>query len=91
MQGLTEPFLTIVGCCNFTEAKSREVCTGLLDKGLFLKKQTMLATKHSIWLSSMLKIVDLEYLFAVLGCLDGHILVQKFTKFDYVCITDCTR
>ena len=24
----------IIGCCNITEAKSREVCTVLLDKGL---------------------------------------------------------
>ena len=28
MPGLTEPFLNIVGCCNFTEAKVGEVCTG---------------------------------------------------------------
>ena len=28
IQGLTEPFLNIVGCCNFTEAKIGEVCTG---------------------------------------------------------------
>ena len=25
---MTEPFLNIVGCCNFTEAKIGEVCTG---------------------------------------------------------------
>ena len=41
MQGLTEPFF---GCSNFTEAKTREVCAVLLDKELFLKNQTTLAT-----------------------------------------------
>ena len=41
MQGLTEPFF---GCSNFTEAKTREVCAVLLDKGQFLKNQTTLAT-----------------------------------------------
>jgi len=35
-QGHTEPFFYIIGCCNFTEAKSCEVCTVLLNKGLFL-------------------------------------------------------
>ena len=30
-------FYYIVGCCKFTEAKSRELCTVLQDKGLFLK------------------------------------------------------
>ena len=25
MQDLTEPFLNIIGCCNFTEVKGREV------------------------------------------------------------------
>ena len=34
MQGLTEPFKNIIGRYNFTEAKSREMCTVLLDKGL---------------------------------------------------------
>ena len=39
MQGLTEQsfLFNIIGCCNFTEAKSCEVCTVLLDKGPFLK------------------------------------------------------
>ena len=41
MQGLTEPFF---GCSNFTEAKTLEVCAVLLDKELFLKNQTTLAT-----------------------------------------------
>ena len=54
-------FLNIVGCCNFTEAKSREVCTVLLDKELFLKNRTPFATKRSVWLSSTFKTVDLEY------------------------------
>ena len=53
------PFFYIVGCCNFTMAKSYEVCTVLLDKGLFLKNRTIVATKHSVWLLSMLETVDL--------------------------------
>ena len=36
-----ELFYNIVGCCNFTKAKSHEVCTVLLDKGLpYLLNQT---------------------------------------------------
>ena len=30
-------------------------------------------------------------LFVALSCLDGQILVQKFTKFNHVCITVHTR
>ena len=41
--------------------KSHEVCTILLDKRLFLKNRMMFATKHSVWPSSTLKTVDLEY------------------------------
>ena len=54
-------FLNIVGCCNFTEAKSREVCTVLLDKGLFLYNWTTLAKNRSVWPSSTLKTVHREY------------------------------
>ena len=50
-----------VGCCNFTEAKSREVCTVLLDKGLFLKNRTALPKNRSVWSSNGLKTVDLDY------------------------------
>ena len=55
-----ELFFNIVGCCNFTRAKSHEVCTVLLDKGILLKNRTTVAAKHSVWLLSMLKTVDLE-------------------------------
>ena len=83
MQGLTEPFKNIVGCCNFTEAKSREVCTVLLDKGLFLKNRTVLPKKSSVWPSSGLKTVDLDYRSSLsVAQLHGQILVQEFTKFD---------
>ena len=61
MQGLMEPFKNIAGCCHFTEAKSREVCTVLLDKGLFLKNRTTLPIKCSVWPSSRLKPIDLDY------------------------------
>ena len=61
MQGLTEPFFDIVGCCNFTEVKSREASKVLLDNGLVLKNRMKFATKRSIWPSSTLKTVDLEY------------------------------
>ena len=36
-----------VECCNFTEAKSREMCTVLVDKRLFLKNRTTLPKKNS--------------------------------------------
>ena len=36
-------FLNIIGCCSFTEVKSCEVCTVLLDKELFLKNRITLA------------------------------------------------
>ena len=54
-------FLNIAGCCNFTEMKSREVCTVLLDMGLFLYNWTTLAKNHSVWPSSTLKTVHREY------------------------------
>ena len=60
-QGLTEPFKNIVGCCNFTEVKSREVCTVLVDKQLFLKNRMTLPNKRSVGPSSRLKTVDLDY------------------------------
>ena len=48
MQGLHDgAILNIIGCCNFTETESREVCTVLLDKGLFLYNQTTLAKKRT--------------------------------------------
>ena len=37
--GPDEAILNIVGCCDFIEAKRREVCTVVLDKGLFLKTE----------------------------------------------------
>ena len=64
--GLMEPFLNIVGRFNFTEAKSHEVCTVLLNKRLFLKNQTALAIKPSIWPSNTLKTVDLIYCLSLL-------------------------
>ena len=56
--------------CNFTKAKSYEVCTVLLDKGLFLKDRTIVAAKHSVWLLSMLETVDLECFCRLLGWSD---------------------
>jgi len=60
MQGLTEPFQNIAGYCHFTEAKSREVCTVLLDKGLFLKNRMTLPIEHFVWPSSRLKTINLD-------------------------------
>ena len=60
MQGLTEPFQNIAGYCNFTEAKSREVCTVLLDKGLFLKNRMTLPIEHFVWPSRRLKTINLD-------------------------------
>ena len=81
MQGLTEPFLNIVGCCNFTKATSHKVCTILLDKGLFLKNRLTLAKKkRSVRPSSRLKTVDLDCRLSL--SVARLILVQKFTKFD---------
>ena len=74
MQGLTEPFLIslAVEILQSTEAKSREVCTVLLDKGLFLKNQTTFAANHSVWPLSA---------FSAFGCLDGQIVVQSLQNF----------
>ena len=82
-------FLNIVGCCNFTEVKSREVCTVLLEKGLFLKNRMTFATKCSVWPSSTLKTVDMEYYSSLLVA--WMILVQKFKKFDRICAIARTR
>ena len=54
-------FKNIVGCCNFTEVKSREVCTVLVDKQLFLKNRMTLPNKRSVGPSSRLKTVNLDY------------------------------
>ena len=81
------PDRAIIGCCNFTQAKSREVCIVLLDKGLFLKNRTF-ATKRSVWPSSTLKTVDLQYRSSLSVCLDGQVLVQKLhnlgTTFHHI-------
>ena len=50
MEGLTSHFLNIIGCCNFTEAKIREVCTVLLDKGLFKNEEIKKITLSSPWI-----------------------------------------
>ena len=63
---------------NFTEAKSRDVCTFLVDKGLFLKNQTTTVAKKTVWPSSTLETVNLDY------CLSLSVaqLVQKFTAHE---------
>ena len=56
----------------------------------FTGQRAISATKHCL---------ALEYIancrsgvsFIAFGCLDGHILVQKFTKFDCVCTATCAR
>ena len=73
MQGLTEPFLNIVGCCNFTETKSCEVCTVLLDKGIFLYNQMTLA-KNAVCLKLSIGSI------VCLGCLAGSDLDSKVYK-----------
>ena len=67
-------FKNIVGCCNFKEEKSREVCTVLVDKRLFLKNRTTLPKKRSIRPLSRLKTVNLDYHSLLLV---GQILVQS--------------
>ena len=59
-------FKNIVGSCNFTEVKSCEVCTVLLDKRLFLKNRKTLPRKRSVWPSSRLTTVDLDYRLSLL-------------------------
>ena len=54
-------FKNIIGFCNFTEAKSREVGTVLVNKWLFLKNRTTLPKKRSVRPSSRLKTVNLDY------------------------------
>ena len=59
-----EPFFNIVGCCNFTEAKSREVYTVLLVISLKLND----ACKKMLHLAlSTLKSFYLEYCSALLA------------------------
>ena len=58
MQGLTGPFFKYH---ILQRRKSHEVCTVLLDKGIFLKNQMTFVRKRSVWSSSTLKTVDLEY------------------------------
>ena len=41
--------LNVIGGCNFTEAKSCEMYTVVLEKGLLLKKWMMLATRQYLW------------------------------------------
>ena len=79
--------MNIVGCYNLTEAKSREVCTVLPDKELFLKNRPTLATKRSVWPSSTLKYVNSGVSLVAIGYLDGQIWVRKLTNFDHVCVT----
>ena len=81
--------LNIVGCCNFTEAKSHEACTVLLDKGLFLKNEMTFATKHSVWPLSTLKTVNLQY-HSSLSVAWMVRFCSKFTKFDRICTTTRT-
>ena len=85
MQGLTEPFWSILGCCNFTEAKSHGCVQFYCIRGLFSKK-------NNAWNKTLH--LALEYVqfrsgvsFAALGCSGRQILVQTLTKFDRVCIT----
>ena len=71
--------------CNFTEAKSRKVCTVLLKKELVVKyTQIRLTLEYLVNSRSPVS-------FVALGCLDDQILARKFTEFKCVCITSRTR
>ena len=59
--------------------KSHEVCTVLLDKGLFLKNRTTLLKKNA---PSYVENCRSGLSLVPLGCSAGQILVQKSTKFD---------
>ena len=96
MQGLTETFLNIVGCCNFTEAKIGEVCTGqgtisqkLNNTCKKTKKTKQKKTLH-LALSTLKKmsIWSIVHRFQFLG---WSVFGSKFTKFDRICILVCTR
>ena len=52
-------FKNIISCCNFTEAKSCEVCTVL--QGVISQKPNDAFKKRFVWPSSRLKTVDLDY------------------------------
>ena len=77
MQGLTEVFFNIVGFCNITEAKSREVCIVYWKGGLFSKTKRHLQN-DAVWFLNCQSGPSL----VALSCLGGQ---QKFTKFDRVC------
>ena len=67
----------IIGCCNFTEAKSREVCTVLLVKGLFSKTEWRFQKICSVWPSSRLKTVNVDY--------RSMLLVARLVRFCEHC------
>ena len=66
-------FLNIVGCCNYTEAKSREVCTVFLDyfskTERHLQKTLHLVLEHVKNCRSGVSLVTLS-------CSGGQILVH---------------
>ena len=63
MQSLTELFMNIIGCCNFTPAFFLQVWFGFRDNNLLSSKtvHTSWLKKRSIWPLSTLKTVHLGY------------------------------
>ena len=96
-------FKNIVGCCHFTEAKSREVCTVLLDKGLFLKNRTTLPKTVDLDYRSSLSVAWLvRFWFKNLQSLTAHdrqflqgnlflLAVCRHDMALYLCSIFCTR
>ena len=83
MQGLMELFFNITGCCNFTRAKSYEVCSFIGQRAIS-QKQNDSCSKTLCLALEYIKNCRAGVLFVALGCLDGQILVQKFTKFNHL-------
>ena len=84
-------FWNIVGCCNFTEAKSRGGVYGFTGQGAISQKLNDACNRTLRLPLEYVKICRSGVSFVAFGCLDGQILVRKFTKFDRVCTTTRRR
>ena len=68
----------------------KDLVTSILYDGQCSQKQNDNCSKTLCLAVEYVKNCQSGVLFVTLGCLDGQILVQKFTKFNPVCLTICT-
>ena len=65
----------------------KDLVTSILYDGQCSQKKNDNCSKTLCLAVEYVKNCQSGVLFVTLGCLDGQILVQKFTKFNHVCIT----